>query len=229
MRVLLPFLIFLLVAVRTTSAADRLPRVLILGDVIYQQPARDAAKELKDRVDVEFTAIPPGKIRNTEMAIQSLDTLLGTGPWDLIHFNFGLGDLVYRAPNMRSFRVMSMHAGGVRAVSPQLYEKNLNEIVLKLKETGARLVWASTTPIRHSSSFVFQMDSEVQYNVIAARVMAKHEIPTNDMYTYVRDLIDMKRPASHGADPFYFDRKPLHPPIVQTIVDQLKLKETSPP
>lgn len=200
---------------------DRLPRVLILGDSVYQQPARDAAKELKGRVEVVFATISPGEVRHTQNAIDNLDLLLGEGNWDLIHFNFGLGDLVHRAPNMKAFRVMAREAGGVRTTSPQQYERNLHTLVERLKATDARLVWASTTPIRHSSSNVFEMGSEIKFNAIAARVMAARKVPTNDMYSFVRDLIDMKRPASHGADPFFFDRKPLHPPIVRAILREL--------
>ena len=43
--------------------------------------------------------------------------------------------------------------------------------------------------------------------------MAKHGIPTNDMHAFVKGLIDMDKPAGHGADPFFFDRKPIHPPL----------------
>jgi len=197
------------------------PRVLILGDRVYQQPARDAAKEQKGRVEVVCATIQPGEIRHTQHAIANLDTLRGEGNWDLIHFNFGLGDLVHRAPQMKAFRVMSREMGGVRTTSPQRYERNLHTLVERLKATDAKLVWASTTPIRHSSSNVFEMGSEIKFNAIAARVMAAQKVPTNDMYSFVRDLIDMKRPASHGADPFFFDRKPLHPPIVQVILREL--------
>ncbi len=216
------FLLILAVS-NATIAEDGVPRVLILGDSIYQQPAGDAAKELKGRVEVVYAPMQPGEVRNTKNAIDKLDQLLGDENWDLIHFNFGLSDLVYRAPKMRAFRVMAQEAGGVRATSPQQYEQNLHKLVERLKATDARLVWASTTPIRHSASNVFQMGSEIEYNAIAARVMATHKVPTNDMYTYVRNLIAMKRPASHGADPFYFDRKPLHPRIVQTILSELSL------
>jgi hypothetical protein len=205
------------------SGAEALQRVLILGDSVYQQPARDAANELKGRVEVVYATMKPGEVRNTVNAIENLDVLLGDGKWDLIHFNFGLGDLVSRAPNMKAFRVMAQEAGGVRATSPAQYEKNLHELVKRLNAKGTKLVWANTTPIRHSSSHVFELGSEVEYNDIAAKVMSDHNVPINDMYTYVKNLIDMKRPASHGADPFYFDRKPLHPPIVQTILRELSL------
>ena len=40
--------------------------------------------------------------------------------------------------------------------APEQYEKNLRELVKRLKATGAKLVWASTTPIRHSSTQRFR-------------------------------------------------------------------------
>ena len=172
--------------------------MLILGDRVYQQPARDAAKEQKGRVEVVFATIQPGEVRHTQHAIANLDTLRGEGNWDLIHFHFdfGLGDLVHRDPQMKAFRVMSREMGGVRTTSPQRYERNLHTLVERLKATDAKLVWASTTSIRHSSSNVFEMGSEIKFNAIAARVMAAQKVPTNDMYSLVRDLIDMKRPAA---------------------------------
>jgi hypothetical protein len=217
----------LLIAPMVSAVAfgeEALPRVIILGDSVYQQPTGEVAKMLQDKVVVVYARMLPGEVRNTNTALVNFDRLLGEGKWDLIHFNFGLGDLVYRAPGMKSFRVFPKGAGGVRATSQQQYEKNLRELVKRLKATGAKLVWASTTPIRHSSTDIFVMGSENQYNAIAAKVMAQENVPINDMYTYVKNLIDMNRPASHGADPFYFDRKPLHPPIVQVILDELSLK-----
>ncbi len=208
---------------RSALAEESIPRVLILGDSVYQQPAREAAKELKGRAEVVFAAMGPGEVRNSTKAIEELPRLLGESKWDLIHFNFGLGDLVHCAPNMKSFRVMAREAGGVRATSRDQYKRNLDVLAKRLKATKAKLVWARTTPIRHSSSNVFELGSEIQYNTIADEVMGDHQIPTNDMYEYVKNLIDMERPASHGADPFFFDRKPLHPPIVKAIVEQLEL------
>ena len=45
--------------------------------------------------------------------------------------------------------------------------------------------------------------------VSGSHLMAKHGIPTKDMYTFVKGLIDMDKPA----DPFSFDRKPIHSPL----------------
>ena len=217
------------VAVATGSATDEaLPRVLILGDSIYAQPAGEVSKALAGRVEVVCPRVQPGEVRTTTAVLENLEDLLGEVQWDLIHFNLGLGDLIYRAPGMESFRVFPKGAGGVRATGPERYEANLRKLVKRLQATGARLVWASTTPIRHSASDVFEKGSEIEYNAIAARVMKEHGVPTNDMYHYVLELIDMDKPASHGADPFFFDRKPLHPPVEEAILKHLPAGTGSP-
>ncbi|MEM7477298.1 MAG: SGNH/GDSL hydrolase family protein [Planctomycetota bacterium] len=215
---------FLLSAPLLWAEDKPLPRVLILSDNIYQQPSREVAKELKEKTEVIYIALNPGEVRNTTNVLSDLDRLLGEKPWDLIFFNCGLGDLVYRAPRMKAFRILPPEAGGVRTTSPETYQRNLETLVHKLRESKAKLVWASTTPIRHSASNVFQLGSEVEYNRIAAAIMKSNQIPICDMYTHVKELIDMDRPASHGADPFFFDRKPIHPPIIETIRQQLDLK-----
>jgi len=218
-------LFFLTLLSASAPADDALPRVLIIGDSVYNQPAAETAKLLKGKAEVVFAKIEPGEVCNSSIALEKLDIWLGDGKWDLIHFNFGLGDLVYCAPGMKTFRAFPKHAGGVRATSPEQYEKNLHEIVTRLKEkTGStHLVWASTTPIRHSSTNVFDMESEIEYNSIAAKVMKSHKVPTNDMYGHVKSLIDMTKPAGHGADPFHFDKKPIHQPIITKICNELKI------
>ena len=203
------------------AAENVLPRVLILGDQIYQQPASELRKELKGKAEVHCPRTEPGVVWNSATALELLDQQLGEDRWDLIHFNCGLGDLIHRLPGVKSFRVIPRHAGGIRTTEPEQYEKNLNALVTRLKATGAKLVWGSTTPIRHSSTNVFEKGTETTYNAIAAKVMAKHGIPTNDMYTFVKGLIDMNKPAGHGADPFFFDRKPIHSPIRAIIQQQL--------
>jgi hypothetical protein len=207
----------------TAAAQDALPRVLIIGDSVYRQPAAEAAKELKGKAQIEIAAFEPHEVCNTSTALEKLNRILGEGRWDLIHFNFGLGDLAYRAPGIQSYRLLPKHAGGVRTTSAEQYESDLDKLVTRLKSTNAKLVWASTTPIRHSSTGVFEKGSEIEYNAIAAGVMRKHGVPTNDMYGFVLELIDMEKPAGHGADPFHFDKKPIHPPIVASIRRELNL------
>ena len=212
-----------LAALPIPGRADDVPRVLIIGDGVHNDIFRAATSQLEGRAELVFASVPKGEVLNTTTALEHLDTLLGDGSWDVVHFNCGLGDLVYRAPGMESFRVMPIHAGGVRTTSPERYEANLRELVRRFQETGAVLVWASTTPIRHSTTNVFQMESEIEYNVIAARIMAQEGVAVNDMHSYVLGQIDMDRPASHGADPFFFDRRPIHRRVVNAVLEALGL------
>ena len=53
--------------------------------------------------------------------------------------------------------------------------------------------------------------------------MKKHGIPVVDMYSYVKGILNMEKPASHGADPFHFDRKPIHSPSKDIIAKSLGL------
>ncbi len=200
--------------------AEGLPRVLMVGDSVYRTPSQEAAKMVKGRVEVVYRQVEPGSVLSTKSALAGFDALLGEEKWDLIHFNFGLADLVYRVPNVESFRVMARSAGGVRTTSPERYEKNLRELVKRFKATGSRLMWASTTPILRSASDIFEVDSELQYNAIAAKIMADQQVPINDMHAYVLTQIDVAKP---GSEPFSFDRKPLHPPIVRNVLKELDL------
>lgn len=236
MRIYYSTLIALLIAVLPmfTQAQDAnpLPRVLIIGDTTYSHHTRELSKLLKGKVEVIYAIWNPNEIADTATTIQLLDRHLGRidrndkpveqakwPKWDLIHFNCGLGDLIHRAPGMKTFRVMPIHVGGIRNTPEDQYAKNLDTLVktLKTKAPDAKLVWAPTTPIRASSSNVFEKGSEIEYNKIAADVMKKHNVSINDMHTFVKHLINMDKPAGHGADPFHFDKKQIHIPIVRVI------------
>lgn len=217
--------------------AKALPRVLVIGDTVYSQNCRGLPGDLKGKAEVVVAIWPEGEIPSSTTAVAHLDLLLGyvdrngkpmaedkRPKWDLIHINVGLGDLIHRVPDMKSFRVLPIHAGGVITTSPKQYQANLDQLIGQLKKTGADVFWASTTPIRSSRSNVFKLDSEIEYNAIAAKLMAKHRVPTNDMYAYVKHLINMDKPGSHGSDPFNFDKKPIHMPIVRVVEQAFGLK-----
>lgn len=220
------------------SAEDDLPRVLIIGDSVAGMYSSQVAKELKDKARVEAAWRPTHLVLNSRSVLEHLDLLLGRidrngkpvpqekwPNWDLIHINVGLGDLAHRVPNMKSFRLLPISSGGVIATQPVQYEKNLDDLIrqIKAKAPGAKIVWTTTTPIRASRSNVFRLGTEVEYNAIAERVMKKHGIPINDMHTFVKHLINMDKPASFGADPFHFDKKPIHMPIVRVIEEMFQL------
>jgi len=155
----------------------KLPRILILGDSIsigYTIPVR---KLLEGKANVHRPADNCGP---TTHGVADLDKWLGDGKWDVIHFNFGLHDLKYVDEKNKNTDVSK----GKQQVPPEAYEKNLREIVDRLKKTGAKLIWANTTPVPEGSASRVKGD-EAKYNEIAAKVMAENNIPTDDLHAVV--------------------------------------------
>ena len=155
-----------------------LPRILLLGDSISIGYTREVRQRLSGRANVHR---PPDNCGPTVFGLEQLDGWLGSGRWDVIHFNFGLHDLKF------------MDANGTYIVpgpndrplaSPAEYAANLREIVTRLKRTGARLVFATTTPV--PSGTVGRVEgSELAYNAAAVQVMREAGVPINNLHALV--------------------------------------------
>lgn len=149
-----------------------LPRVLLIGDSIsmgYTLPVR----KLFDGVANVHRVPENGGPTTTGIAkIDSWLTVNGSSKWDVIHFNWGLHDIkVTKEGNQ---------------VNPDQYEKNLRMLVKKMKATGAKLIWASTTPVPVGKLNPPRKNEDViQYNAIAFKIMKDEGIPVNDLYTVV--------------------------------------------
>jgi hypothetical protein len=162
-----------------------LPRVLLIGDSIsmgYTLPVRDA---LKGKANVHRPKINCGP---TTTGLKSIDTWLGDGKWDVIHFNWGLHDLKYMGPKGENLGDPS-NPECHQQVPPEEYEKNLRQLVERLKKTGAKLFWRNTTPVPEGSAGRVVGDG-VKYNAIAEKVMQENKIPIHDLYEFVRPQQD---------------------------------------
>jgi len=141
-----------------------LPRILLIGDSIsygYTVPVRHA---LAGKVNVHRAPTNCGSTQvalstNRQLKKQELEIWLGDGRWDLIHFNFGIHDS--RGP-------------------VEEYVKRLELIAKRLKQTGAKLVFANTTWGRDPD------DKIIELNRAAAEVMARNGVPINDLYQYMK-------------------------------------------
>ena len=102
---------------------SKLPRVLLIGDSISRGYTMATRTALAGKANIHRA---PENCGPTSNGLKKLDVWLGDGKWDVIHFNFGIHD---------------------RATPPAQYEERLEKIVARLQKTGAKLVWASTTPI----------------------------------------------------------------------------------
>jgi acyl-CoA thioesterase-1 len=143
-----------------------LPRVLLIGDSIsigYTLPVREL---LKDKANVHRIPTNGGPTKN---GVAYIDKWLGDKKWDVIHFNWGIHDLKFMPD-------------GKRQVEPEDYEKNLRALVAKLKATGAKLIWATTTPIPDGELNPPRSFGKVpEYNEIAKRVMTENGVAIDDL------------------------------------------------
>ena len=146
-----------------------LPRVLLIGDSVSRGYTLATRAALSGRANVHRA---PENCGGTARALAKLDVWLGDGRWDVIHFNFGIHD---------------------RGTPADEYGKRLERIVARLQQTGARLVWASTTPIPDDPAQKQTAASIVERNRAAAAIMQRHGIPVDDIFSAVSPRVDELR------------------------------------
>lgn len=191
---------FLVSAFAAHSAElDDLPRVLILGASNSIRLTVQIRQNLEGEAHV-FRAERDGEPENcqgTTKGIENIDRWLADhgGHFDLISFNFGMHDLKRVDPVTRE---NSLNPDHPRQAEPPLYEKQLREIVAKLKATGAKLSFATTMPCPENASGPYRVSEDVvRYNAIAIRIMEENDIPINDLYAFVKPRMEeLLRPAN---------------------------------
>lgn len=169
-----------------------LPEVLIFGDSISGGYSKSLIKALDGKAKViKLGAVATYRIKKeafwhssgTAKALdfgsakacvadfERFERHLSETKYDVIHFNFGLND-IFRG------RKGAWH-------NPiEQYEKDLAQIVALLKTHGARIIWASTTPIPDNDETRPKGDDLI-YNAAAEKVMRKNNIPINDLHSVV--------------------------------------------
>jgi hypothetical protein len=132
-----------------------LPRVLLIGDSISIGYTAQVREMLRGIAEVER---PPVNCGSSGRGVQEIDKWLGDGPWDVIHFNFGLHD-------------------AVPSVNPEAhvrqYVENLRKIVARLEKTGAKLIWANTTPLPRDVMMRDGKPAKYQRDVLALNAAAR--------------------------------------------------------
>lgn len=174
-------------AVAPITDEPGLPRVLLIGDSIsigYTLPVRE---KLKGKANVHRVPINAGA---TEVGLENMKSWLGDGKWDVIHFNFGLHDAKYRSET-------EMRA------TPEQYLKNLQELVNQMKATGAKLIFATTTPTPSKlSRATRRFDSIPSRNEIAVKLMKENGVAIDDLYAVVLPVQDkIQRPGDVHYNP----------------------------
>jgi acyl-CoA thioesterase-1 len=178
----------------------KLPRVLLMGESVSIAYAPEVRKLLAGVANVHRV---PANCGSTKVAVgyYGLKRWLpdANEKWDVIQFNHGLHDLSYRFADDRDKNDQGEYAsptnGGHQNVPPGEYEMNLRQIIARLKQPGAKLIFASTTPVPESDAAKYVKDSGLPYNEIAKRVMTEEGVNLG------RPLVAREATVGRAANP----------------------------
>lgn len=183
-------------ALRNPVDNPALPRVLLIGDSISLGYTVAVRKALADAANVHRI---PENGRYTGYGLERIDAWLGTNQWDVIHFNWGLWDVVHWEPGTGKPGKKNLKTG-VICTTPEEYAANLEKLVTRLEKTGAKLIWAATTPVPEGEPGRKPGD-EITINKLAAEIMRKHGVEVNDLHA--RALEKLPGIAARPGDVHY--------------------------
>ena len=167
------------------EANPELPNVLLIGDSISMSYTTGVRERLAGIANV-YRA--PDNCRSTRQTLDEIETYLGHLRWDVIHFNWGIHDLTHlNAEGNAAPPPMGRHQ-----VPLKIYRANLERLVTRLKQTGARLIWASTTPIgTRTEKTGFRNDRDVlAYNAVAVKAVQSRRIAIDDLYSVAKSRVE---------------------------------------
>lgn len=139
----------------------KLPRVLLIGDSVSRGYTQAVRKALAGKANVHRA---PANCGPTAAGLKYIDVWLGNGSWHLIHFNFGIHD---------------------RNTPIADYQHRLELLIERMKKTGAKLVWASSTPCPDTKNGQYKSAPILERNAAALELMKKHKIVMDDLFAAI--------------------------------------------
>jgi len=167
--------------------SKELPNVLIIGDSISMGYTPFVKQFLEGKANVSH---PDENCGPTERGITNMDKWLDDTKYKVIHFNFGLHDLKHVDAVTKK---ASTKPSDPLMTDLKTYGENLQTIIDKLKTTGAKLIFATTTPVPLHSSPLRDPQLPAEYNAVAEKVMKKNNIVIDDLYSFVLPQADKIR------------------------------------
>ncbi|MEA2067788.1 MAG: sulfatase-like hydrolase/transferase, partial [Verrucomicrobiota bacterium] len=168
-----------------------LPNVLLIGDSISIAYTPMVREILEGKANVfrphDLKKNRPINCGSTDVGLKGLDGWLKGRTWDVIHFNWGLHDLCYRNPKVTHIYGSRDKVDGKISVPISRYKKNMEQLVRRLEQTDAVLVWASTTRVPAGEAGRIEGDA-VRYNAAAAAIMERHGIRIDDLYSMTKEF-----------------------------------------
>jgi len=206
-----------------------LPNVLIHGDSISMGYTQEVRKRLKGKANVyrmyrncgSSTLFIPLMTTMHETMRDEKKEGHWTFKWDVIHFNSGLHDLKYIQQGTPDSKERK------RAVPTEQYQKNMRDMIAYIQKTdpGAKIIFATTTPIPESSMHREVGDS-VEYNKAALKVLEEFPaVAVNDLHSYVKP--NHSKWWSHPGNVHFnpAGQKALGEQVARVILKELKNRE----
>jgi hypothetical protein len=149
----------------------KLPRVLLIGDSIVRDYYPEVERRLSSKAFV--ARLSTSRFISDPVLLKEIELVLDGTKFDVIQFNNGMHgwqhtESEYRKAFPKLFKIMRAHA------------------------PKARLIWATTTPLRDGKGVTY--DTNAQYsderiaarNAIAAEFVTAQNIPTDDLNAVMR-------------------------------------------
>ncbi len=212
----------LLVLSVAQGIGKELPKVLIMGDSISIGYTPYVVEKLEDVAQVRRHK---GNAGPTIRGVAKIEEWLGKEQWDVIHFNWGLWDM-YGWEYHKEDR------------SPKAYGKRLEFLVGRLKKTGAKLIWATTTPAcpanettmerRFKQKVRISPELERKYLAAALAVMNKHGVQVNDLHAFMKLSWDKYAIADNNVHFTKLGSQKLGEQVAKAIQSALSTKASAP-
>lgn len=167
-------------------ADNKLPNILIIGDSISMGYTPFVQELMKGKANVSRPKAANGGRLNCEgttKGVKMIDEWLTVDKWDIIHFNFGLHDLKHVDAKTGK---NSTNPDDPQQTDLKTYKRNLDEIVKKLVASGAKLIFATTTPYPDFPSGPLRRANQVEkYNKVALKIMKRYDVEVNNLHDFV--------------------------------------------
>jgi acetyl esterase len=163
---------------------DSKPQVLLIGDSISMGYTTGVKALLGQEAVVSRVR---GNAGNTARGLARLEGWLAAKPgtWDVIHFNWGLWDLCYRSTNSKAQGKRDKVNGKLTATLEE-YAQNLAKLSERLGQTGAHLIFATTTPVPEGE-VGRKVGDDLRYNAVARALMLGKGVAINDLHATIGD------------------------------------------
>jgi lysophospholipase L1-like esterase len=208
----LPLILFASTALAAEPATDRsLPTIVLIGDSIRMGYAPFVAEILKGKANVVAAKENGG---DSNRVLANLEEWAIAHKPTVVHFNCGLHDLKFSRQTKKP------------QVSIEDYERNLRTIVDRLqKETKARLIFATTTPIRddlhakRKGGFDRREADVKRYNDVALKVMKEKGLEIDDLHVVVTNAGVEKVQRTDGTHYTANGSKALAKAVVKSVMN----------